>query len=233
MSRTAAAAVAAGLASLGSFAQLSWAQVSLSVDCSGVSFSSFSTNPADVVRTSTATINAAGGYQFVFNPIVSGTGLLGSTVGSNKPLGDVLNTFVSGQHRILYGAMRNPGGGVPATLDTEVVGGTFSGITVSLTLQYQILANRTGQVSIRNIQKPLGLGLTVNSGVLVTDVDEKSLGARLGFQAGDIITEVNGETVTSVKQLRQALKSNKGSGARLKIIRDGAREFLLYRNRPE
>ncbi len=76
-------------------------------------------------------------------------------------------------------------------------------------------------------------GLTVNSGVLVTDVDEKSLGARLGFQAGDVITEVNGEPVTSVKQLRQALKSNKATGARLKIIRDGAREFLLYRNRTE
>ncbi len=139
------------------------------VDCSGVSIGSLSTNPPDVVRTGTATTSIAEGYRFSFNPVVSGTGILGSVVGSNRLLGDVLNGFVYGQHRILYGAVRNPGGGLPVTLDREEVGGTFSGITVSLTLDYIVRADRTGQVAIRNIQKPFGLGLTVNSGGLKCD----------------------------------------------------------------
>ena len=103
----------------------------LLVDCAGVSIGSLSTNPPDVVRTGTAMTSVAEGYRFSFNPVVSGTGLLGGAIGSNRLLGDVLNSFVSGQHRILFGAVRNPGGVLPVTLDREEVGGTFSGITVS------------------------------------------------------------------------------------------------------
>lgn len=90
-------------------------------------------------------------------------------------------------------------------------------------------------LTLKTINKELARenGISVNSGVLVTDVEEKSLGAKLGFQPGDIIVEANGESVTSVKQLRQAIKSGKGSGVKLKIIRDGTREFLLYRDRQE
>ena len=116
----------------------------LLVDCAGVNIGSLSTNPPDVVRTGTAMTSVAEGYRFSFNPVVSGTGLLGGAIGSNRLLGDVLNSFVSGQHRILFGAVRNPGGVLPVTLDREEVGGTFSGITVSLTLDYLVRADRTG-----------------------------------------------------------------------------------------
>ena len=141
-------------------------QTSAFADCAGVTISSTSTNPPNVTRTSTGTIDASEGYLFAFNPIVSGTGILGGVVGSNRYLGDVLNSFVYGQHRILYGATRNPGAQVPVGLDTEIVGGTFSGIAISLTLQYSVLADRRVQVQIRDIQKPFGLGLRVESGGL-------------------------------------------------------------------
>ncbi len=141
------------------------AQPSVTVDFTGASISSLSTNPSDLVRTSAGTIDAAGGYQFVFNPTVHTTGLLGGLLFPNPtPLGDVLNSFVPGQQRILRGAVRNPGAGVPVTLDTEIVAGTFSGLSISLTFDQKVLATRQGQAAIRNIAKPFGLGIAVDSG---------------------------------------------------------------------
>jgi hypothetical protein len=141
------------------------AQPSAFVDFTGVNISSLSTNPPDVVRTSAGTIDASPGYTFAFNPIVRGTGFLGVVViPVDTPLGDVLNGFVPGQQRLLYGAMRNPGNGLPVTLDREVVAGTFSGISISLTFEQRVLADRRAQSAIRNIQKPFGLGINVVSG---------------------------------------------------------------------
>lgn len=140
-------------------------QSSLTIDFSGASISSTATSPADLVRTSTSTIDAAPGYLTAFNPIVRGTGLLGAVViPSNTPLGDVLNGFVPGQQRILYSAVRNPGSAVPVQLSRETVNGTFSGLNLSLTFTQNILANRTGQSGVRNIMKPFGLGLNLVSG---------------------------------------------------------------------
>jgi hypothetical protein len=141
---------------------------SVTADCSGASVPAFS-SASDIVRMSPAgtPIRAAAGYQFAFNPIVTGTGLFASTIGTNRPLGEVLNGFVAGGQRTLFGAVRNRAGTVPLRLDTEVVGGTFSGITVSLTLIHEILASGQAQGAIRNIQKPFGLGLNVNSGGLI------------------------------------------------------------------
>lgn len=141
------------------------AQTSLSINFGGASISSLSTNPGDLVRTSTATIDAAPGYLTSFNPVVRGTGFLGVVVIPNDTaLGDVLNGFVPGQQRILYAAIRNPGAGVPVQLSREVLNGTFSGLTLSLTFTQNVLANRTGQSGVRNITKPFGLGLNLVSG---------------------------------------------------------------------
>ncbi len=157
-----AAALGGCMASVGALAQ-----PSVSVDFAGASISSLSTNPGDLVRTSTGSIDAAGGYQFVFNPAVHTTGFLGGLLFPNPtPLGDVLNYFVPGQQRILRGVVRNPGSGVPVTLDTEIVAGTFSGFNISLTFDQKVLGNpnRQGQAAIRNISKPFGLGIAVDSG---------------------------------------------------------------------
>ncbi|MBS0197483.1 MAG: hypothetical protein JSR77_12065 [Planctomycetes bacterium] len=142
------------------------AQSSVSIDLTGVSISSTPTNPPDVVRNSgTATISAAPGYLYTFNPTVRGTGLLGAiTIPTPKPLGDVLNQFVPGQYRVVTGAMRNPPGTRPCQVFFNTVGGTFSGLTINLTLDLDVLADGVGQAAVRNISKPSGLGLSVTAG---------------------------------------------------------------------
>lgn len=154
-----ALAVSAGMAS---------GQTTVSVDCSGASISAFAA-PADITRTSTGTIQAANGYTFAFDPIVTGTGLLGGFIGTDQPLGTVLNGFLTGGQRVLFGAVRNPAGTLPTLLDTEVVGGSFSGIDVSLTLRQELLADGRARAAITEITRPFGLGLRVESGGLVVN----------------------------------------------------------------
>lgn len=139
------------------------AQTSVTVDCTGASISPIFP-PTDIERTSTTTIQAANGYTYAFNPIVSG-----AFIGNSIPLGEVLNGFLAGGQRVLYGAVRNPSGVLPTKLDTEVVGGSFSGIDISLTLEHQLLTDGRARAAIRNIQRPFGVGLTVNSGGLVVN----------------------------------------------------------------
>jgi hypothetical protein len=148
---------------------------SITVDCAGAVIPSGGSTASDVVRTSAGMIQPATGYQFSFNPMVYGTGLLGilavgGSASNPKPLGDVLNSFFVGGQRTLYGAMRNPSGTLPTLLDTEPVSGTFSGITVSLTFKQELLGNGFGRASITNIAKPSGLGITVQSGGAVFTV---------------------------------------------------------------
>ncbi|MBM4108242.1 MAG: hypothetical protein FJ255_05445 [Phycisphaerae bacterium] len=147
------------------------AQNSVAVDLTGVSISSLSTNPPDVVRTSTATISPATGYLYAFNPIVRGTGLLGSLlIPTPTPLGDVLNTFVPGSYRTVFGAMRNPAGTLPARVTTLRVSGTFSGLSINLDLELSLLADGRAQAAIRRINKPIGLGLNVESGAATATI---------------------------------------------------------------
>ena len=73
----------------------------------------------------------------------------------------------------------------------------------------------------------------VAEGILVADVEENSLAQKLGLRAGDVVTAVNGEPVATPKEFREALKSSKEKGAKIKLVREGARTFLFYKNRPE
>jgi hypothetical protein len=147
-------------------AGLASAQPSVTIDLAGVSIPSTSTAPADVVRTSGAsTVDAATGYRYTFNPTVRGTGLLGIIAIPNPlPLGDVLNTFVPGQYRVVNGAMRNPPGTRPCQVFFNSVGGTFSGLAINLTLDLDVLSTGVGQAAVRNITKPSGLGLSITTG---------------------------------------------------------------------
>jgi serine protease Do len=57
-------------------------------------------------------------------------------------------------------------------------------------------------------------------GVIVTDVNQVSAAADAGIQEGDIITELNGQTISSVDQFEDALKSaKKGAYLRLYVYR--------------
>lgn len=158
--------LAAGLGFLFAGSGMAFAQPSVAVDLSGVSISSLSTNPADVVRNSgSATVDAAPGYLYTFNPTIRGTGLFGGLlIPTATPLGDVLNSFVPGQYRVVTGAMRNPGGQRPCQVFFNAVGGTFSGLTLSLSLDLSVLSNGVGQAAVRDITKPIGVGLQITTG---------------------------------------------------------------------
>ncbi len=135
------------------------------VDFTGASIPSSGTTAPDVVRTSTATIFPAPGYRYAFNPVVTGSGLLGFIlVPSPTQLASVINTFSVGQQRFLFGAVRNPPGTIPTDLDNETLAGTFSGLTLSFTFEQEILADGRCRAAIRNITKPSGFGFNVNSG---------------------------------------------------------------------
>ncbi len=135
------------------------------VDFGGASLSSVNTNPPDLIRTSAPTIFPSPGYRFAFNPVVRGTGILGTPlVPEPTPLGDVVNIFSAGQQRFLFGAVRNPAGTIPTTLDNESLSGTFSGLNLSFTFRQEVLADGRCRAGIYNISKPIFVGFDFISG---------------------------------------------------------------------
>lgn len=163
-------------------------QNSVLVDFTGASIPSLSTNPADVVRTSTAMIFSRPGYRFAFNPVVEGTGLIGAALFPDPmPLGDVINYFSAGQQRFLFGAVRNPQGTIPTFLDRESLSGVYSGQDINFTFEQEVLGDGRCRAAIRNIRKPLFLGLNVISGGALIETWEPPAPVRSEFQfEGDL-----------------------------------------------
>ena len=65
-------------------------------------------------------------------------------------------------------------------------------------------------------------------GVLVTDVDPASFADDLGFGRGDVITEINHETVSSVEDYKKAVaKLKPGQNVVFKVLRRGDNEHTL------
>jgi S1-C subfamily serine protease len=70
------------------------------------------------------------------------------------------------------------------------------------------------------------LGIDGTSGLVVTSVDPSGPAADAGFQRGDVIQEVNGETVKNVATLRDAIKGAKDRPALVLVRRENASIFL-------
>jgi serine protease Do len=67
-------------------------------------------------------------------------------------------------------------------------------------------------------------------GVVVTEVAEGSAAAEAGLEAGDLITEVNRDRVSSVEEFRNALARAKGKDSVLMLVRrEGASRFVIVR----
>lgn len=150
------------------------AQPGLTINMAGSSIPSSGTTAPDIVRSSApATISAASGYRFTFNPTVQPTGFLGIAVlgSSPRPLGDIFNTLNPGQYRLVYGAVRNPTASHPITVYRQNVNGTFSGIAIGMDISVDILGDNTGTGAIRNIVKPVFFGLNVTSGGATINTD--------------------------------------------------------------
>lgn len=74
------------------------------------------------------------------------------------------------------------------------------------------------------------LKLSVQQGVIVTDVAENSLAAAQDIQREDVITEVDGKRVTNVASFREALnKADPTKGILLYLDRKGSKTFAVLK----
>jgi serine protease Do len=74
------------------------------------------------------------------------------------------------------------------------------------------------------------LKLSVQQGVIVTDVADNSLAAAQDIQREDVITEVDGKRVTSVASFREALnKADPRKGILLYLDRKGSKTFAVLK----
>jgi serine protease Do len=78
----------------------------------------------------------------------------------------------------------------------------------------------------RRLNLPSGTG-----GAIVSDVDPAGAAARGGIVPGDVITEINGQKVTSLDQVTKALTALGDRTARIVVFRDGREVLALVRKR--
>ena len=67
----------------------------------------------------------------------------------------------------------------------------------------------------------------VDSGVVILDVDNGSYASNLGFQRGDVIEEVNGETHRQDRDLDRASRTPSGAW-RIVILRHGQKISAVF-----
>ncbi|MEY4482680.1 MAG: hypothetical protein RL693_132 [Verrucomicrobiota bacterium] len=78
-----------------------------------------------------------------------------------------------------------------------------------------------------DLRKEFGIAEDVE-GVLVISVDAKSAAARVGLEEGDVIQQVNRQTVKSVAEAR-ANMGEEGNAVQVKILRNGQMKFLIIK----
>ena len=90
-------------------------------------------------------------------------------------------------------------------------------------------AEETLGLTVQDITPDLadGLGLEIDKGVIVADVDEDSVAAGQGVRPGDVILEVNRQPVTTVAEFRKAVgEVNPGDLIILLLSRDNQRSIV-------
>jgi len=140
----------------------------------------------------------------------------------------------------------NPGnsGGALVNLDGELVGintaivsrsGGFQGISfavpINMGTSVQKALIESGRVVrgwlgvlIQDISEDIAkaMSLPSTSGVLVADITEGGPAEKIGLRAGDVILDIDGETVNSGTQLRNRIASTApGTEVKLRLWRDG------------
>ncbi|MBI2344286.1 MAG: DegQ family serine endoprotease [Deltaproteobacteria bacterium] len=69
--------------------------------------------------------------------------------------------------------------------------------------------------------------LKVNAGVVIVELDRSGLGARLGLREGDVMVELNRQTITNVEEFKKAASGLKEDEGILALVdRQGSRLFL-------
>jgi serine protease Do len=76
-------------------------------------------------------------------------------------------------------------------------------------------------IGVSSLSEQLARYFGVQNGVLVESVQDGSIGAQAGLRAGDVITAVNGRTITSVADLTAATRdAAPGSTIEIQVMRD-------------
>jgi serine protease Do len=82
-----------------------------------------------------------------------------------------------------------------------------------------------GEGAYNNTPTPkLGLSLKeteTGKGLEITDIEENSAAAKAGFQKGDIVTHVAGESINNVQDIKKAVQNNKAKPFEIKFLRNG------------
>lgn len=150
----------------------------------------------------------------------------------------------------------NPGnsGGPLLNIDGEVIGintaiysrsGGYMGIgfaiPINMALDIKEALIKDGEVRrsligvyLQRITPELaeGFGLENTDGILITQVSEDSAAAEAGIEAGDIVLELNGETVGKLPRFRNKIASlPPGTEIALTLLRDGKREVKTLTTR--
>jgi S1-C subfamily serine protease len=92
------------------------------------------------------------------------------------------------------------------------------------------VASRRERGSNGDDKAALGISVEKNrDGLVITDVDPDGRAADAGLQAGDIIQEVNRKPVTSVDDLRSAVRTRTDRPVLLLVERDGHTRYVTVR----
>jgi serine protease Do len=86
-----------------------------------------------------------------------------------------------------------------------------------------LLGPRSGRlgITVDSLSPQLAEYFGTKQGVLVTSVQDSSVGAKAGLRAGDVITSVNGSTVDNPAELRRRLQAiDEGAEFTIAVVRD-------------
>ncbi len=77
-------------------------------------------------------------------------------------------------------------------------------------------------------------GVDMTNGLVITDVQSDGIAARKGLQAGDVITGVNQQSVTTLQDYRNALRNaDVNKGVLLDFIREGVSRMVVLKDTGE
>ncbi len=112
------------------------------------------------------------------------------------------------------------------------VGGVASATTAVLDLG-QRLGGGPEVESVSSVETAVPEKTRVREGVRVTEVIPDSPAARAGLEVGDVVTDINGESIEDVDEFEAALeRARPGDTALISLVRDSRRESVPVKLEP-